>query len=315
MTSFSLVQKRIQELLGELKSLHIVEAHVDEISQQLNDAYKELKKLDTTLDQELKDISALEKVSVKSLFYKTLGSKEQQLEKERQEYLEANLKYKEYKNSVELMEYEKGLLQKKLNGLPTLEKELIKLKEKRKAEILSSSDINLKNEFSDVLRKIDLNTILKKELLEAIEEGEKSVKMLNVVISFLQKARQWGSWGHQGSRRRGSYMKHQSIDKALKNLHVAQHHLNLFSRELRDLGENNVKFNINMAHFNKFTDFFFDNLISDWIIQQRIKSTLANIESTKSHVSRIVLNLGEELKQNKANNIELNKLKDEILTS
>ena len=43
--------------------------------------------------KEFEDIENLEKLGMKALFYKVLGSQEEQLEKERQEYLQASLKY------------------------------------------------------------------------------------------------------------------------------------------------------------------------------------------------------------------------------
>ena len=315
MDNISLVQKEIKSTLEEYESLRNVESHINEIELKLQDSYDKLKELGILLDKELKDIENLEGLSLKGLFYKTLGNKEDQMDKERQEYLETSLKYKEYKKEIELMEFERNLLRKKLTSLPGLKKKLEELKKKRKHEILTSPQINLRNEFQDLLRKIDTSILLNKELEEAITEGEKAIKTLSVVSSYLRRAGKWGKWDMAGNNRRGAYMKHQSIDKALKELPHAQHQLNLFSRELRDLGENNINFKLNMVQFNRFSDFFFDNLISDWIIQQRIKSTINNIESTTDHAKRILLNLVQEKEQNDKRYILLNEEKNRILLS
>ena len=166
-----------------------------------------------------------------------------------------------------------------------------------------------------LINKMDTCISLNKELEEAIEEGEKAEKLLDVVLSFLKKAGDWGKWDMYGDNRRGGYMKHQAIDQALKNLHKAQLQLNIFTRELSDLGENNITFKLNMVHFNRFTDFFFDNLISDWIIQQRIRSTGNSIESTKAHVQRVFQSLQQEKNQNDENFKLLEKKKNEFLLS
>lgn len=315
MKKVSSIQRKILETIQKIESLKVVESHVDEVKDQLSDAYNKLKSIDSKVQAELEDVVKLEKLTVKSLFYKTLGSKEQQLEKERQEYLEVLLKYKEYNKSIELMAYELALLEKKLTSLPSLKNDLKVLKKQRKEEIIKSDDSMLKRELNAVLKKLELHAALSVELNEAYNEGQKSLKTIQVVMDHLKKARQWGNWrGHQ-NKRRASILKHQAIDKAMKHLHVAQHHLNLFSRELKDLGENNIEFSLNMDHFGKFTDFFFDNLISDWIVQQRIKATLGNLESTKSHISRILMNLMKEVEQNKSRVMALEKQKDNILTS
>lgn len=315
MDNLSLVQKEIKTTLEEYESLRNVESHINEIEAKLADSYDKLKEMGMILDKELNDIETLEGLSLKGLFYKTLGNKEDQMNKERQEYLQASLKYKEHKKEIELMEFERNLLRKKLNNLPALKRKLEELKKKRKHEILTSPHINLRNEFQEILRKIDTSITLNKELEEAIEEGEKAVKLLSVVSAHLKKAGNWGQWDMAGKNRRGAYMKHQSIDKALKELPRAQHQLNIFARELNDLGENNVDFKLNMVQFNRFTDFFFDNLISDWIIQQRIKSTINNIESTKDHAKRILLNLKQEKEHNDERYASLNVEKNRFLLS
>lgn len=315
MSEISNIQKQIKSVLEEFKSLQNVKAHLDETEAKLATSYNKMKALDKMLDKELKDIEKLEKLGIKSLFHKALGSKEEQLEKERQEYLEASLQYKESKKSVELMEFERDLLAKKINSLPKIQAHLEELKKARAQEIMNSSNITVRNEFSEIIHKLDIGILLNKELEEAIDAGVKSNKLLGIVASFLRKAGEWGRWDMYGDNRRAGYMKQQAIDKAIRNLSQAQHQLNMFTRELKDLGENNIQFKLNMVHFSKFTDFFFDNLISDWIIQQRIKSTLNNIESTNDHVKRIVLSLQSEQKENFKKIADLEVLKDQLILS
>ncbi len=313
MDKISLVQKQIKDTIEEYESLKNVESHILEIDQNLKSSFARLKELEKTLDKELDDIEKLEGISVKSLFYKTLGNKEDQMDKERQEYLAISLKYKEVKQSIELLEFERELLNKKLNSLPKLKDKLESLKKQREEEILNSPQISLRNEFQEIIRKLDISIMLNKELNEAIEEGEKAVKLLTVVISYLKKAGKWGKWERSRKKRSGDYLKHQTIDKALKSLPKTQHQLNIFTRELKDLGDNKIEFKLDLVQFNKFTDFFFDNLISDWIVQQRIKSTLNNIESTKSHVQKILLNLKQENEHNNKKYDSPNKEKDNFL--
>jgi len=294
MSNISSLQAEIQTALEEHQVLRKVDTHIDEIDNQLKAAYQKIKSMDVLLDKELKDIAELEKIGVKSLFYKTLGNKEAQLEKERQDYLELSLKYKEYKKEVELMEYERDLLNKKLTSVKELEQRLARLKELRKTEILNSSNNPLRSEYQKLTHDLDTNIILAKEVQEAREEGENSIKVLAAIVSYLDKAEDWGRWDMYGDNRRAKFIKQQSVEQALRLIPKAQHRLNLFMRELKDLGENDIVVKIDSVHFNKFRDFFFDNLISDWIIQQRIRNTLSNIEGTLSHVQRIVLGLNQE---------------------
>lgn len=315
MKEFSNIQLQIKELIEQYESLKHIKAHISEIDIQLKATYDKIKIMDGQLDKELEDINALESLSVKSIFYKTLGSKEEQLEKERQEYLELSLKYKEYKKETELMEYERGLLSKKLNSIPLIEKKLQELKIRRESEILSSPNATLKHEFQELLHKMDVNIALAKELEEAILEGQKSLKILSNIMAYLQKAEDWGRWDMYGDNRRAKYIKKQSIDQALRLLPSAQHQLNMLMRELADLGEREIILKLDSVHFDKFRDFFFDNLISDWIIQQRIRNTLNNIEATTSHVKRIVLSLEQERKSVTQKLLSLNTKKESLILS
>lgn len=315
MKEFSNIQLQIKETIEQYESLKHIKAHISEIDIQLKATYDKIKIMDGQLDKELEDINSLESLSVKSIFYKTLGSKEEQLEKERQEYLELSLKYKEYKKETELMEYERGLLSKKLNSIPLVEKKLQELKNRRETEILSSPNTTLKNEFKELLHKMDVNIALAKELEEAIIEGQKSLKILSNIIAYLQKAEDWGRWDMYGDNRRAKYIKKQSIDQALRLLPSAQHQLNMLMRELADLGEREIVLKLDTVHFDKFRDFFFDNLISDWIIQQRIRNTLNNIEATTSHVKRIILSLEQERKSVAQKLLSLNATKESLILS
>ena len=315
MENLSDIQRQIQETLGAYETLRHVNNHVDEIELQLEEAYKKIKAMDKLLDKELKDISDLEEFGIKSFFHKTLGTKEQQLEKERQEYLELSLKYKEYKSEIELMEYERDLLAKKLDGIPKLEDKLRLLKESRKSEIMSGSETTIKKDFLALMSRLDTHTILQREISEAMHEGSKSLEYLAKIIAYLDKAEEWGRWDMYGDNRRAGYLKQQSIDKAVRLLPQVQHQLNLFKREMKDLGEKNIVLQLDTIHIRKFRDFFFDNLISDWIVQQRIRSTLNSVAATKAHVERIVLSLQQELLAVTKATEELNIEKENMIIS
>ena len=40
---------------------------------------------------------------------------------------------------------------------------------------------------------------------------------------------------------------------------------------------------------------FFDNLISDWVVQQKINKSLDNVSASRQHVERILHQLEEEM--------------------
>lgn len=288
------IQSKIQETLEELKTIQSIRGHYDNTSVEIKSAYKELDHLNKVLTKEHEDVENLEKLSVTAVFHKVLGSKDQQLEKERQEYLLASMKYNEHKKSIELLEYEKSILEKKLQDDKRLIGQLENLKKQRETEILKL-DPNLANHLLKISEDIDNCIVLKRNIKEAYDEGLKCDEVLNLIIHELKKASQWGQWDTYGrGRTMSSHMKHGAIDRARNLTYQAKHKLVRFKKELADIGIDAYNLDVNIEKFGRFTDIFFDNLISDWIIQKKIKASLNDIVRVKNHIITILNNLKSE---------------------
>ena len=86
-----------------------------------------------------------------------------------------------------------------------------------------------------------------------------------------------------------SQMKHNAINRAKNATQQAKHKLKLFDRELIDVNIEQTQLYIKLDGFGRFIPIFFDNLISDWVIQRKIKNALNNVESTFDKTRRYVL--------------------------
>lgn len=305
-------QIELQKTLEEIQNAKNVRMHFNKIVEELSDAYRQLDRYEEKLDKEYNDWQQLESLSVKSLFHKVLGSKEEQIERERQDYLQASLKYNEFKKSVDILEYEKSLLEKKLLDISLLQNKLKTLKKRRTQELLMSNSpkgVELKN----ILRKSDEQLVLRNEIRSAVTAGNQSSQMLDKMLSYLQQAKNWGNWDMMGKGRMASYNKHDAIDRAKDAASHSKHLLNRFQQELYSLGAGNFSFDITMDSLSSFTDIFFDNLISDWIMQQKIKNALSSVFSVRDKVERIVQSLENDLKKIDENINELKLVKERII--
>jgi len=97
----SQIQKDIKETIETIINLDKVKSRYDQAVLEFNDSQSKLDKLHAVMVKELEDLNEIESKGLKPFFYKVLGSKEEQIEKERQEYLSASLKsekMKYYKN-------------------------------------------------------------------------------------------------------------------------------------------------------------------------------------------------------------------------
>jgi len=312
----SQIQKDIKETIETIINLDKVKSRYDQAVLEFNDSQSKLDKLHAVMVKELEDLNEIESKGLKPFFYKVLGSKEEQIEKERQEYLSASLKFNEYQKTIELLEFELNLLEKKLGDSTEHKRRLEILKSKRENEILQKHP-QLSVQLLNISKQIDSLYTYNKELSDVEEVGQKCVKSLNDMVNYLKQAKQWGSWdmvgGHRG--RNASFNKQTAIDKA-KNISVwVKHELINLNKELKDIGHHKEHFQLNMDNFNSFTDIFFDNLISDWVIQQKISNTLSNTVSVRDRVVLILQSIQHEMSQTEQNLMALNQKKDSILLS
>ena len=281
-------QKQLNKILSKSQDFDRIQKHLKSLEQQLAKGYKELDKLEKVMDKQGQDVEQLDKLSLKGIFHKILGSKKEQLGKERQEYLQAALKRNEHKKSVELLEYEKGILEDKLAKLKDIPAQAEQLIKKRENDLMrSGTPVGMR--ILTISKQIDESRRLKREIAEAYEAGEAAIEVLKEMEGFLRNARNWGNWDMMGGRGMTTYVKHSNIDRARARLHKAQHLLNRFEDELRDVyNPRQLNLSLNLDSFTRFIDIFFDNLISDWIVQQRIRNALSNVVAVKDRASRLI---------------------------
>lgn len=302
---------RIQATLEELVSLRKIKMHLGGLKEDLKEGEDQLTKYEQNLEKYSNSLKDLENTSIRSIFTSVLGNKEEQLEEERQAYLEELLKFKEMKKEVELMQYECELLDKKTSALPGLEQTLESLKNQREKEILLSGVVAAK-QLRAIAAKNDQLVYQQREVLEAYNVGEQLKSCLAVMINHLKQAKNWGNWDMAGKGRYADYNKKRAIDQAFANLHKAKQLINMYKRELNDIGIK-AELPLKFESFNSFLDFFFDNLISDWIVQRKIKATLDNVYAVADMSSEINADLHKELDIIKTDLAQLEIDRDHIL--
>lgn len=291
------IHSELKETFEAFQQMQRIERHLIQLNDQLDKAYKDLERLDKELRKEFKDIEKLEKLSVKGLFHQILGSKEEQIEKERQEYLQASLKYDEAKKSVDLLEYECNLLKGKTENLPALEKQLNLLIKKRE-KLLIENNTRVGKQILDLVLIMDTHREFIGNVGQSQKSGQEVILVLDKMIEHLKQAKNWGQWDMAGRQRGASYMKHNQIDRARDLSYHAKHLLVRFENDLRHIyGPQQFNLNIDLDSFSRFTDIFFDNLISDWIVQQKIQNALSNVLSVRDKIIRLLQSMDAEIRK------------------
>jgi hypothetical protein len=249
--------------------------------------------MEITLEKEQRDVETLESEGLTTMFRKFLGDREEKLEKEREEYLKASLRYNELYKSVGLIRYELELLTNKQQNEEAVARRVevqMKMREEEIMQLDPMAGAELKNlhDQSDRLQKYTV------EVEEAFKAGSEALHYVSRAEYFLRDAQGWGQRDLWGSGRHGN-LKHQAIDQAREMASQSRHALLRFGNELKDVYKD-LEFQVNMdiEEFNKFGDIFFDNIISDYLAQQKINKALANVSATRQQIEHIMAMLEKE---------------------
>lgn len=290
----SALGEEIKKLLEEHHILKKADARLHEIIPEIENLKRDLIPLEHQMQKEFEDVEKLEKIGMKALFHKVLGNQEAQMEKERQEYLQASLKYDHVRKSLELLEFEKNILKKKSGSISAIEKRLTELSATQEKELMSLSG-PASFELKKIYSQIEGQQLLKIDINEAIKAGLKALECIDAVVAGLQQAHNWGQWDRSGRNPMSNHLKYSAIDKAKDWAYEANRQLKVFEKELLDVYRQIPEdFQLHLDSFNRFIDVFFDNLITDWIIQQKIYNALNNTLNIRDKVVRMIKTLEAE---------------------
>ena len=115
------LNRRFMEVKEKMRIKQKLLSVLNDLEQKYIEEKSRFAKLENVLQKEGKDVKKLEGLSLTGLFFTILGSKEQQLEKERQEYLAVKLKYDECNNSISAIKDQLEDTKQKMNQLKDIE--------------------------------------------------------------------------------------------------------------------------------------------------------------------------------------------------
>jgi len=307
-------EDHIKKILEKITHLKLAKSHLQKLDSRLVEAYQEMADLEAVMDKEMHDVEKLQDLTVHQLFSKILGGQEERLELERQEYLEAVLNYKDAKKSVELMKFEKGVLEEKIIQLPQLEKELKAFLEKRENEILNHGG-EIKNQLKILNGQIDDVFQLKREIYEAKIIGTKVRIMLEKIIQHLQTAHDKEKFVDlYGNSTSGSSNRKSNVQQAQDIFYRLQNEIRKFDDELEDIySHQNIRFSRGIYELNQISKIYYGSLITDWVISKRINDSLAFVKTYFNKVQRTLLSLDREEKLTAEKTNYLQERKKEII--
>lgn len=135
-----------------------------------------------------------------------------------------------------------------------------------------------------------------KEIREAIEAGERALQSLRNAESQLSTARGLGIWDMLGGGIFATWMKHSKLEDAQQSMQQANWDLERFRKELEDV-EVPLEIKVEVGKFLTFADFFFDGIVADIMVQNKIKEAGEQVQHAVYHVESIIKTLREVEKE------------------
>ncbi len=286
-----------EEMNRELELLQIgrcrygkIESMLSSLKQQLGEQEDTELKYKKELGKEEVDVEKFNRNNLTSIFYTILGSKEEQIEKERQDVLAAQLKYDNIVGQIEDTKHQISKLEAEKKELAHCEREYNELFEKKYQMLMQSDRLNAEK-ISTMEQNISATKANIAEIEEAISAGDQVLDALRNTEDSLDSAEGWGVWDMWGGGGLITDMiKHSHIDEARNTASEVQSLLNHFRTELTDVKVAS-QINIEIEGFAKFADYFFDGLIADWVIQSRINDSIESVNRVKGEVNSVLSQL------------------------
>lgn len=305
------IEETIAAASARIERRKHTESKLQQARQSLQSERKRLADARAILLREEKDVKRLESLTLASIIYSLAGRKDEKIEKEKQDFLAAKLKYDQAIFTVNALEADVESMARELTKLGDPQRDLA-LGLHAKEQLLLSIDDSRAKELADLQEGTGRLTAWRQELQEAIAAGGHARRQLQDVIKSLESARSWGIWDMLGGGVLATGVKHLKIEDAKKQIHDLQQLLHKFSHELADLNEIGIKLNI--GSFQTFADYFFDGLLIDWFVQSKINNSLERVKEQLNRVDSTLRALQEKLRDTESSLANLSARRKQLLT-
>lgn len=136
--------------------------------------------------------------------------------------------------------------------------------------------------------------MMKREIQEAINAGERALSSLQMAQDNLNSAKNWGLVDLFGGGFFTNMIKHSKMGDAVSCMETAKGDLQNFEKELRDVRVS-TELRMEIGGFLTFADFFFDGLVADYLVQSKIADARAQVNEAIQRVETLLRDLRTQL--------------------
>ncbi|GAA5416685.1 hypothetical protein Pryu01_01723 [Paraliobacillus ryukyuensis] len=297
-------KEKVRELEKYKKALNKVEAEYDQLVLQENRYRKKL-------EEEKVDVEKLEGVSLTSLFVTLVGKKDDRLLKEKEEVLAAQLRFEEAKAAKQEVYQELMTLKKQISDIADAPSRYQKMLNEKQEVLIHKQETPQLLQLNETIADLQAD---QKEIEEAYEAGLNAKLALKRALNYLEKAGNWGTVDLFGGGLISTSIKHGHMDDARNEVRYAQQLLRKFARELDDIG---TKFSadVSISGGLTFMDYFFDGVIADWMVQDKIHRSQEQVNQMYQQTSHTLAKLDELRKDTKATLVKSKQHWEQVILS
>ncbi|MBD8036957.1 hypothetical protein H9635_09390 [Solibacillus sp. A46] len=309
------LSEEYQLQLLEADKLHKKNENVEKL---LSHAKREIDRHQLDLQNARQQLNKLENFSFINLFRGWSGKKDQLMEQNLDRVAVIELKLTEAQLTYEDLQDDRVDLIHKLNAINEsyVGQQLNQIND-QKQQWLQKHAAHIAAELTAIIDQELLCRQLIKEIKEAIEAGKHALTKLTDAGYALNDAKSYSTWDtFLGGGFMATMMKHDKLKESNNYLHGAQIALQRFQNELLDVKEiRQDALLIDTDGFVMFTDYFFDNIFTDWSIHSKITTSMNQISRVQDDVANTISELEQKLDIASRKEAALIKQKEAILNA
>lgn len=276
--------KELQEQVGRKNRLETI---LKELEKQEGELKERTEELYQEKQAEEADVERLKTGSLAAFYYRVVGKMDDMLTREQEEAYAAAVKYDAAVRELEAVKADIRSTRSELGQFYGCERKYDQVM-KEKAESIKAQGMPEAEEILKLEERLAALEGQKKELGEAVSAGRSALYTTESIQESLSSAEGWGTWDLLGGGMISDIAKHSHLDEAQEKVEQLQVQLRHFKTELADV-DVQADMQVSIEGFLRFADYFFDGLIADWTVLDRIKQSKEQVDCTAGQL-RAVLN-------------------------
>lgn len=314
-----------QQLQQQAEQYHIQLLESEKLSKKIKHLELQIKHAEQDIEQHqqtLKDarqqLNKLEGFSFVNLFRGWSGKKDELIEQNMDQVAVTELKLVEAQLTFKDLQEDRIDLVQKVGtmNVSSIEQQLKRLEDKKQVWLMENAPA-VAAKLTGIIEQELICKQLKTEIHEAIDAGKQAFRKLTDAGNKLQDAKSYSTWDtFLGGGFVATALKHDKLEETNSYLHETQIALQRFQNELLDVKEmRQDTLAIHSDGFVMFTDYFFDNIFTDWSIHSKITTAMNQISRIQDDVANTLSDLEQKLTMTIEKEQELLQEKQSILNT